>query len=188
MATLNPENVKLGPCNVSWDGVALGYTKGGVDVQITTSKRKVTVDQFGESEINEYITGRTCTVRVPLAESDLTMLASVLPGAVLITDGADATKKKIEVPTGVGMSLREIAAKLVLHPTHLASGNKLEDFTVPLAAPAGDIEFAFKHDEERIYMVEFVGYPDQEADGLLYVMGDETADPEASPPPAPPGP
>lgn len=175
MATNTPENVKLGPCNVTWDGSSLGYTKGGVDVSITTSKRKVTVDQLGESEINEYITGRSVTVRCPLAETDLTMLASVIPGATLITDATVSSKKKIVVPTGVGMSLRDTAAKLVLHPTHLPAGSKNDDFVVLLAAPSGDIEFAFKHDEERIYMVEFVGYPDIENDDLLYVIGDESA-------------
>lgn len=177
MATNTPDNVKLGPCNVTWDGASLGYTKGGVDVTITTSKRKVTVDQFGESEINEYITGRSVTVKCPLAETDLAMLTSVIPGAVLLTDATVSTKKKIEVPTSVGTSLRDLAAKLVLHPTHLGSTAKNEDFTVPLAAPSGDIEFAYKHDEERIYMVEFVGYPDQANDNLLYVIGDESATP-----------
>lgn len=175
MATNTPENVKLGPCNATWDAQDLGFTKGGVDVSITTSKRKVTVDQMGESEINEYITGRSVSVKVPLAETDLAMLASVIPGATLVTDATVTTKKKIVVPTAVGSSLRDIAAKLVLHPTHLASSAKNDDFVIPLASPSGDIEFAFKHDEERVYMVEFVGYPDIENDGLLYVIGDESA-------------
>ena len=54
----NTENVKLGVCSVTFDGVDLGYTKGGVDVTIATTTKEVMVDQFGQSEINEYMKGR----------------------------------------------------------------------------------------------------------------------------------
>jgi hypothetical protein len=49
----NTKNVKLGVCTVLYKGVDLGYTKGGVEVDVTTSTKPVTVDQFGESVINE---------------------------------------------------------------------------------------------------------------------------------------
>ena len=167
-------NVKLGPCSITWDGTDLGFTKGGVEIEVSTSKKKVTVDQFGDTEVNEYITGRTVMVRVPLAETDLTTLASVLPGATLITDGTDPLKLKIEVPSGTGTSLRALAAPLVLHPYGQAASYTTEDVTVPLAAPSGDLSFAFQSNDERVYSVEFVGYVDNTT-GLLFVLGDETA-------------
>lgn len=166
--------VKLGACNVSFNGTDLGLTKGGVEVEASTTTKKVTVDQFGETEVNEYITGRTIKVTVPLAETDLDTLASVIPGATLVTDGTDTTKKRIDIPTGVGSSLRDAAAVLICHPDANAADDKNEDLTVPLAAPRGDISFAFKYDEERVYAVEFMGYPDN-ATGLLYQLGDDTA-------------
>ncbi len=37
----NTENVKLGPCKITYDGVDLGYTKGGVEVTVETSTYEV---------------------------------------------------------------------------------------------------------------------------------------------------
>lgn len=81
-------NVKLGVCLVTFDGVDLGYTKGGCEVEVTTETKKVMVDQFGNSEINEYILGRTCKVKVPMAETTLGNLVRIMPGASLVGTGA----------------------------------------------------------------------------------------------------
>ena len=62
------ENVKLGVCSVTFGGTDLGYTKGGCEAEITTTTHKVMVDQFGDTEIDEIIQGRTVKVTVPLAE------------------------------------------------------------------------------------------------------------------------
>lgn len=167
------QNVKLGACDVEFDAVDLGLTKGGVEVTITTNKHEVTVDQFGQSVVNDIIMGRVGTVKVPMAESDLEKLVAVIPGATLVTDGTTPTKKKLNIPTGAGISLYDSAAKLVLHPTANASGNKADDVTIPLAAPAGTMTFAFAVDQERVYNVEFTMYPD--ADGLMVIFGDESA-------------
>lgn len=170
----NAENVKLGTCSVNFGATDLGLTKGGVEVQVQTSTYKITVDQFGSTEINEYITGRTCMVKVPLAETDLEKLSAVIPDATLVTDATTPTKKKITVESSVGFAMRSFAEKLTLHPIALAAGEKNEDFTVPIACPKGEFTFAYKLDEERVYNVEFYGYPDLST-GVLYVIGDETA-------------
>jgi hypothetical protein len=152
----------------------LGLTKGGVEVTVSTNTYKITVDQFGQTEINEYIMGRTAMVKVPLAETDLTIFSKVIPGSTLVTDGTTPTKKQLKVPTGVGVGLRAFADVLKCHPIALGSTAKNQDFTLPVSAPKGEFQFAFKLDEERIYNVEFIGYPDLST-GLLYVIGDTTA-------------
>lgn len=168
------ENVKLGACDVSFNAVDLGLTKGGVKVSFSTQKKDVTVDQFGETIMNSFIMGRTGTVTVPMAETDLTKLASVIPGATLITDHTTSSKKKLVIPTAVGTSLIDTAAVLVLHPTALASSDKSEDVTVPLASPTGQMSFEYQFQNERVYNVEFQMYPDP-ATGLLFTIGDPTA-------------
>jgi hypothetical protein len=85
------ENVKLGVCNVLFDGVDLGFTKGGVEVEVATSTKEITVDQMGETPIGEIIMGRTVQATVPLAETTLDNLVAVMPGSELISDGAKAT-------------------------------------------------------------------------------------------------
>ena len=168
------QRVQLGTCTVTFGTKDLGLTKGGVEVALSSETYKVLVDQFGNTEINEYITGRTVTVTVPLAETDLTKLALVLPGSRIVTDTAVPTKKKLVVPTGVGFSLLSVADKLVCHPVALPATDKSQDFTVPLTAPKGEFTFAYKVNEERVYTVTFTGYPDLTT-GDLFVMGDSTA-------------
>jgi len=85
------KNVKLGVCKVFFGAKDLGYTQGGVEVQVKTDTHKVNVDQFGKSSINEYIMGREVSVKVPLAETTLDNLVSIMPGATLVTDGVSAT-------------------------------------------------------------------------------------------------
>jgi hypothetical protein len=89
--TSSTENVKLGTCNIFFDGVDLGLTKGGVEVEVSTSTHEVKVDQFGETPVGELITGRTVMAKVPMAETTLDNLLKIMPGAELVTDGAFAT-------------------------------------------------------------------------------------------------
>lgn len=85
------KNVKLGVCRVLFNGSDLGYTKGGVEVEVKTDTHEVNVDQFGKTPINEYIMGRTCSVKAPLAETTLDNLVATMPGATMVSDGAFAT-------------------------------------------------------------------------------------------------
>lgn len=81
------ENVKLGVCTVLFDGEDLGFTKGGVEVEVATSTHEVTVDQFGETPVNELVMGRTVNVTIPLAETTLENMVKIMPGAELIQEG-----------------------------------------------------------------------------------------------------
>lgn len=166
--------VQLGACSVTFGSTDLGLTKGGVEVQISTETYKIMVDQFGNTEINEYVIGRTVSVTVPMAETDLVKLNLVLPGSSIVTDAVTSTKKKLVVPNAVGQSLLAVADQLVCHPIARASSDRSQDFVVPLTAPKGDLNFAFKLNEERIYNVVFTGYPDLTT-GTLFIMGDRTA-------------
>lgn len=165
------KNVKLGVCTVKFNGVDLGYTKGGVEVTVKTDTHKVNIDQFGKTPINEYIMGREVTVKVPLAETTLDNLVKIMPGATLVTDAVTPTKKVVNVQTGIGTNLLDIAQALVLRPVGKTDAS--EDFTVFKAATAGALNFAYKLEDERIFSVEFSGYPDSH--GKLFAVGDTTA-------------
>ncbi|SER25864.1 hypothetical protein SAMN05216548_1145 [Faunimonas pinastri] len=169
------KNVKLGVCRVLLAGQDLGYTKGGVDVEVQTQTHEVEVDQFGQSPINEYIMGRTVTAKVPLAETTLDNLVRIMPGATLITDHVDPTKKKVVVTNGIGVSLLELAKELVLHPIALADDDYSEDFVIPKAATSGALQFSYKLDDERVFTVTFKGYPDPDTK-TLFTVGDDTAE------------
>lgn len=172
--TSDVNNIQLGACTVTFGTNDLGLTKGGVEVSIATSTYKINVDQFGESEVNEYITGRTASVKTPLAETSLDRFQIMFPGSTIVTDATVSTKKKLNGNAAQGVSLRSLADILTLHPKAIISTDKSQDFTLPVASPKGDISFAYKHNEERVYNVEFMGYPDLTT-GLLFVIGDKTA-------------
>ena len=162
-------NVKLGVCKITFDGVDLGYTKGGVEVSVATETYKVEVDQFGKSSISEVIMGRECKVKVPLAETTLANLVKVMPGATLVTDGTDANKKRVDVVNAVGVNLLDVAKVLILHPQALADNDYSQDFNIPIAATAGALTFAYKLDQERIFDVNFTAYPNPTSKKLFSV-------------------
>lgn len=173
MAESNTQNVKLGVCRVTFGGTDLGFTKGGVEVSVETQTHEVTVDQMGDTPINEYITSRSCTVTVPLAETTLENLVKVMPGATLVTDTQETSKKYVTVPTATGQSLLKVAQVLILHPIANADNDKSDDFTVMRAATAGAMSYSYKLDDERIFSCEFKAYADE--DGNLFKVGDTSA-------------
>jgi hypothetical protein len=157
------ENVKLGVCEVSLGGVNLGFTKGGVEVEVTTESHTVTVDQMGNTPIDEYINGRSVIVRCPLAETTIDHLVELMPGSSIV----GVTSPYASVSTGVGTSLLDEAKVLRLHPKGV--DGTAEDFVIPLAATVGGLRFAYKLDEERVFSVEFKAYAD--STGKLFYYG-----------------
>lgn len=279
----NTSNVKLGVCKITFGGQDLGYTKGGVEVSVTTNTHPVTVDQFGETVVNEYIMKREIKIKAPLAETTLDNLVATMPGATLVSDGTKATgtvtfvsnpvaattltingvvftfkasaplptdiligvdlatsianavaklnastnikvglatytgtatvltitydlrgtegntftvattvasatvsgsgllssgtnptKQRVDSNSGIGVNLLSVAKPLLLHPIALPDTNESEDFLVPLAATPGAMNFVYKHDNERVYNVDFMGYPDP-VTGILFKLGDSLA-------------
>lgn len=283
MSQSSTRNVKMGVCRAYYDGQDLGVTQGGVEVAVTTETHKVMIDQFGKTPINEYIMGRGCTVKIPMAETTLENMVSIMPGATLsqtggvkatgtvtlgtnpttaqnvvingvtitfktlaaaanevtigasatasvaalaaflnastdpalaaaqytpaatvmtvtafdagvagntftlaagtvtaaavsgatLASGADSTKKWVDVTTGIGSDLLALAKELRLHPLSKAANDKSDDFVIPLAGTGGALQFAYKVDSERVFNVEFTGYPDP-VTGKLFTVGDNT--------------
>lgn len=167
------DNVKVGVCKVDYDGTNLGYTKGGVQVSVTTETYSVTVDQFGNTPISEIITSRVITVTTPLAETTLDNLVQIMPGATKITDSVDTTIEKVEVTDSVSTDLLSQAKKLTLHPQALSESDKSEDIVVPKAATPGGLEFSYELESERVFNAEWKGYPD--INRVLFIYGDEAA-------------
>jgi hypothetical protein len=151
MANTHVKNIKLGACAVSFAGADLGYTKGGVEVEISTETLKVTVDQLGQTTISELIQGRNIKVTAPLAESVLANMVNLMPGSSMSTD-----TKILSIKSAQGINLVDVAQELILTPQ---DGS---DFilTLPKAATAGNFTMAYKSDDVRVFSVEFSAYPD----------------------------
>jgi hypothetical protein len=116
---------------------------------------------------NKGILGNAVTLATGTAGANVTMSGATLTG------GVDGTPARVDVPTGIGVNLIDVAKLLVLHPVSKADADKSEDFNVLRAATAGGLTFAYKLEDERVFSCEFNGYPD--ANGKLFSIGDMTA-------------
>lgn len=283
----NPNNIRLSACRVRWGGRDLGLTKGGVDVTIKTDTKVITVDQFGQSIMNEYVVGRSVIIKCPFAETDIDTLYQILrapagstqPQSVQLNDlgttasatitisaqptandtllinghtftfvasaspaldqitigssvattivnaiaviqqssdpvvqngtyvgtattitvsyfrsgvvgnsftlartwvtgasctlsgaslsgGVDGTRN-VTILTGIGQSLLANTFPLVLHPADRADNDLSEDLTVFQAGQSGGMTFAYKIDNERVFMMDFMGFPNTSTKQLL---------------------
>lgn len=100
--------------------------------------------------------------------------SGVTVSGALLTGGVAYTAGRSDVTTGIGVSLLSIAKELRLHPKGKPISDRSDDFVIPLAATAGGLKYAYKVDDERIFDIEYTGYPDPLTDRLFFV-GDEAA-------------
>jgi hypothetical protein len=103
--------VEIGVCDVTYGGLDLGATKGGVSVEIKTTTYEAKVDQFGETPIKEIITGTTVMVKVPMAETDLVRLHNTMPQSTISTGGAAPTGFSVNHAGGYAVGVKSV----VLH-------------------------------------------------------------------------
>lgn len=177
----NISNLELGPCAVYFGAcgseVNMGFTKGGVRVSIESPVVNLTTDQFGQVIMGQILVGRNATVTVPFAESKVSLFAQIIPGASAVTDGVSADSQKVIINTPVGLDLVTIAKslKLVKAIGNTESSDPNDVFRFFKAGPTGRIEFGFDLENQRVYNVEFVAYPDSSQDFALGVFGDESA-------------
>lgn len=167
----NYENIKLGPAKVTFDTTTvLETTIGGVQLNYSATYRETTTDQTGTTPVKKHRTGQAVSVVVPFAEQDLSKLAALLPGSTLIS-GATSGTKRIEIDAEV-IDLLDFAKELVLEPI---SGTVEDTVTLFKAAPELEISQSYTHDNERVWNVTFVGYPDAANANKLFSIGDPNA-------------
>ncbi|MBJ6364147.1 hypothetical protein ACFOQM_23275 [Paenibacillus sp. GCM10012307] len=174
---VDAEKIKLGPCRVTFDfegtkPIVFEQTQGGVVLTYEETTRDINVDQLGSSAADVIITGRTASVAVPIIEHDLEKLAAIIPGAKLVIDGTDPTKKRVDVNALVVQRLFPFAKKVKLEP--LDEKATVED-TVILhkAAPQTNLNYTYNYDNELVTNTTFRAFPD--SDGLLISFGDPSA-------------
>lgn len=162
------ENVKLGVCNVTFGGIDLGYTKGGVSVSYSTESVEKTVDQE-DVAIGEIITKQNFEAKVPMAEYDLAKFVNLLPDATLTIDGVDSTKMKLVLGGSSGTDLLTMAQELILTPV---GGDVNDTITLHHAVPIPSFEFVFEKDNIRVFEITFKAL--KGANGFV-TLGDVTA-------------
>ena len=127
-----------------------------------------------KAAVNAAGTGVSLTVVDAGTLGNAVTLAAAAGGTVsaaTFTGGVVETRARVEVFTGIGIDLLSIAKTLRLHPVGKAENDFSDDFLVYLAATSGALTYVYQLDAERIFNVEFTGYPDP-VTGKLYAAGD----------------
>ncbi len=142
-----------GPCKVTYDGVDLGHTLGGITIKVARDFTKVMADKYGSTPIDYVLNGTEATIEIPLAQTEWYQLDK----AMLETSSYDGSgvADRVDVGGDAGYSLRGDAKQLIIHPLKNAATDYSDDITFYLAVSTGDIEIPYKVDEQKAVTVTF---------------------------------
>lgn len=164
-------NVRVGACDVTFNGVVVGHTIGGVEVTYEPVYKDVMVDAYGETVVEKYLIGEKLTAKVPLAESTIVNMRNAIPQSTF----AGAGNARITIGAKAGKKASDDAYQLVLHPS--GQGTRAFDIVLHKAYSSESVVLSHKHDEETVTEITFVALLDEsKSDGnYLGLIGDSTA-------------
>lgn len=172
------EKVGIGVCNAYFTPedsdlpIYLGLTKGGLTLKYETSWHEITADQIGETPLDDVAKGEKVTVEGNLLDTSLEKILAIFSMATGIkgSDGLSA----VTFGKRPGTRATHYSGKLLLHP--IAAGNsKKRDVIIHRTTNTGNLDLAFKLDEEWQIPIIFKGYYDDykpEGD-QLFRIGEE---------------
>lgn len=166
----NVTNVKVGACDVTYNGTDLGHTIGGVEVSYEPVYKDVMVDAYGETIVEKYLMGEKFTAKVPLAESTIANMRNAIPQSTF----AGAGNSRITIGAKAGKKATDDAYELVLHPS--GEGTRAFDIVMYKAYVGSTIVISHTNDGEKILEVTFEALLDEsKSDGnYLGLIGNST--------------
>lgn len=157
-ATINPNNLELTPCRVTYNGRDLGATLGNVAIKIADGLSELYADQLGKTPIDKRVTSQKYQVSFEIAEVQAKINWSVLfPPYSLVTQGGQTG---FYVDAQIGYSMRSQAAPLILHPLSKANTDLSEDFYFYLAASESNSDNTFSPSDQNKMKITMDIYPD----------------------------
>lgn len=163
--------ITLGTCDVTWGGVDLGHTFGGVVVTYSPEFTDIFADLYGNTVVDKYLIGEAIEVQLTLAQWDLDV---TLDAAMPIAGTESATKR--QYGSEAAQSLLAQAQRLVLHPSRLGASSRGEDIIIHKAAVTSAVPINLQNDNQKGMEVTFMGLIDtsKSAGNLLFEIGDST--------------
>lgn len=165
-SVITPANIALTPCRVTYNGVDLGATAGGVSTAPKYKLSNITVDQYGDTIVDAVVSGQHYNVKFILAETKNKALWKVaFPHAKLLTGG---TNVYFDMQVGDKLSLH--AAPLILHPLSNVDADLSGDFLFYKAVAMSASEIHFGPDKQIGLQVEMMILPDTTLVPARFVM------------------
>lgn len=172
-AQVNGNDFELSPMRVTYDGIDLGGTKGGVAISVKEDWAELGADQFGKTPIDHRKSGQAYKIKFELCEINKKSNWKVaLPHAKLITSGPN---QALYVDAAIGASLLAVSKKLKLHPLSKDDSDLSGDYTFWKCASMSAVEIKYSSSDQSVLSVEMVVYPDATAfPARFFIHGDET--------------
>lgn len=141
VASVTPTNMELTPMRVTFNGVDLGGTLSNVVISIKYTKAPIKADQYGETVLDQRVSGQEMMVTTELAEINLKdNWKVVFPQANLVTSGGN---KQMYFDTRIGDGDLARSAVLTLHPLSKADADLTGDFKFFKACATGESEITY---------------------------------------------
>jgi len=174
-------NLLSGPCLVYVDEgsglVDVGYTKGGVKIDVTPKVKTFTVDQEGDSPAVRYISGVECKVMFSLAEYTLPNLKRAFLNAVPLQDDTTPANKKLDIRPLAGKAItgKKWVIKEIDPSTQAATTDKSKWVTIPNGAPSDStVSISLTTEALALIPVTLECLPDEANKQVQIFFGDET--------------
>lgn len=144
----------MGPAELTYDGVVLGNTKGGINFRYSEETATATVDKTGDTPRAKVVTKAECMVTGALAESALSQLAKLVGGSV-------TGSTKLVLANRVGKDLVTAAKTLIIKP--IVDGAATADTTkwvyIPKSSVVPKFEVTYNLADQKVWAFEFEGHP-----------------------------
>lgn len=147
-----------GPCRITFKGVDLGHTTGGVLLTVERDFEDVKVDRYGETPVDKVLVGNRVIINFTLAQPNFRTLDAAIPETSSV-DGSAADR--IDLGSQAGASLRSEAGLLVIHPLKNADSDLSDDVNIYKAVSAGNIELPFRVNEQKVVEMNMHGLVDE---------------------------
>jgi hypothetical protein len=148
----NIQNLRMGVCSLTFNGVDVGHTLGGVKVTITRKLTDLKADKYGDSPIDKVLTDVQLKVATKVAEPVVSLIKETMPEGSYNTG---ANGNQLGIAAGEGASMRATAAQLTLHPLNKAATDYSEDLVVYLAVPTANPVLNYDVANQRVFDLEF---------------------------------
>jgi hypothetical protein len=160
---------EVGPVQVKFNGVDLGYTKGGVTFDHKEETVAITYDQTGKNVQNRIGIGGSATVKLELANPTLAQLEALVPGATVDANG-------MIVKTSVGVDKRATMAQeliLTIYDGDAPSVDPDATLVIFKAIPTYEGSLKFDDSTQRSHAISFEALPDDASGNVnaLYRIG-----------------
>ena len=173
--SLNSSLLRLGPANVYYDSVHLGYMGDSLAVTIETTVTPLTGVQAGTSPLDKIVTGGRVHVTIPIREVGMDRIAIGVLNAVLIGSGASGGGGRLDIKNRVGLSARSQAKELRiirLVGTGFGYGESTEPtdiIVMPLCSPSeSTMNLPFNLSQQEI-VVTFEAWPSDATGRWAYI-------------------